>query len=423
MLEQTLLHAFSEGSPGFTVISPTTPAKSAEYKSKKNETEVETEDLNLHDIFDFLVCIHTKQSSNAWTHNNGIIVSQGSSLPPQCVSDTHVLRDRDSNTSNSYTNQTPILQHSVWKARERKTGKIYAVKFVAAMDRIKKKERLDIRQNDSEVKTHRFMCHPYIIRLCGYIPRVSVRESRKPSVWINANGAYSALIMEYVNDGNLSEQVQRGPVKGKRSFNENEIAHIISQLCSAIFYLHNNRNTAHCDIKLANIVYDRTHRCIKLIDFGLAWGPRQMRIATKEMHSGRKEEKKRTIQTEQRQGTLEYLAPEQINGTIRCENMHKIDIWAIGICTYEMHYGSTPFSKATASDTMRSITMDVVHFPDDHSAPHVAVQVGRQKEFYTSTVARSFISFCLMKEAKKRPSIENILKHDWLNTVPRRYSK
>ncbi len=42
------------------------------------------------------------------------------------------------------------------------------------------------------------------------------------------------------------------------------------QLSEAIKYLHNEKNIAHRDIKLANILLCSKHNCIKLADFGLS---------------------------------------------------------------------------------------------------------------------------------------------------------
>lgn len=39
-------------------------------------------------------------------------------------------------------------------------------------------------------------------------------------------------------------------------------------------------------------------------------------------------------------GTLNYMAPEMLNGS---SYNQKVDIWALGVLTYKLFYGSYPF--------------------------------------------------------------------------------
>jgi serine/threonine protein kinase len=64
-------------------------------------------------------------------------------------------------------------------------------------------------------------------------------------------------------------------------------------------------------------------------------------------------------------GTLDYLAPEMIQGEPQDE---KIDSWAIGIIIYECMCGYAPFefddSKESYSATVKNVLEGVISFPD-----------------------------------------------------------
>ena len=101
------------------------------------------------------------------------------------------------------------------------------------------------------------------------------------------------------------------------------------------------RNIIHRDIKMSNIIVDRTGY-LKLIDFGLA-----------------KQTKDHTYTTI---GTPYYMAPEVILGrgyTYHC------DYWSAGVILYKMFYGSYPFGNESFNcvDIYNSILNSTYKFP------------------------------------------------------------
>lgn len=51
-------------------------------------------------------------------------------------------------------------------------------------------------------------------------------------------------------------------------------------------------------------------------------------------------------------GTLDYLPPEMVT---QQSYSHKIDIWSIGILTFELLTGKPPFERPTQENTYRAI--------------------------------------------------------------------
>eukprot|EP00344_Euplotes_crassus_P000836 CAMPEP_0197000960 /NCGR_PEP_ID=MMETSP1380-20130617/5764_1 /TAXON_ID=5936 /ORGANISM="Euplotes crassus, Strain CT5" /LENGTH=349 /DNA_ID=CAMNT_0042418435 /DNA_START=530 /DNA_END=1579 /DNA_ORIENTATION=+ len=120
---------------------------------------------------------------------------------------------------------------------------------------------------------------------------------------------------------------------------------------------------------------------IKVGDFGLA---------TKLDFDG---EKKRTIC-----GTPNYIAPEVIEG--KSGHSYEVDIWSLGVVVYTLLIGKPPFETSNVKKTYSRIKNNTYSFPD-----HVQI----------SKAAKDLIKRILIKDPKKRPSIDDILNHDFLN--------
>lgn len=96
-------------------------------------------------------------------------------------------------------------------------------------------------------------------------------------------------------------------------------------------------------------------------------------------------------------GTVDYVAPELIYQEPYDE---KIDIWAVGILSYELLTGSAPFTGQNEKDTYSNIT-------------NLDLQCNEIYE-NVSAEAKDFITKILVSVPSKRMSLQEMLKHPWL---------
>lgn len=103
-------------------------------------------------------------------------------------------------------------------------------------------------------------------------------------------------------------------------------------------------------------------------------------------------------------GTLDYLAPEMVEGKPHTE---KVDVWSLGVLLYELLFGSPPFLAEGHGETYRRIVGVDLHFPDLDSKLDPASK--RSMELACDLIAR-----LLVKEPQERLSLEDVLLHPWV---------
>ncbi|XP_064414591.1 myosin light chain kinase 3 [Latimeria chalumnae] len=193
------------------------------------------------------------------------------------------------------------------------------------------------------------------------------------------------LIMEYVDGGELFDRI----INENYTLTELDAIIFTKQICEGVNYLH-QQYILHLDLKPENILcVNHTGNQIKIIDFGLA---RRYKPQEKlKVHFG----------------TPEFLAPEVVNYD---HVSFSTDMWSMGIITYMLLSGLSPFLGETETETMNNIVQCNWCF-DAEAFEHVSEE------------AKDFISKLIVKEKCVRVNATQCLKHDWLNNLPEKAKK
>ncbi|XP_061241873.1 myosin light chain kinase 3 isoform X1 [Bos javanicus] len=193
------------------------------------------------------------------------------------------------------------------------------------------------------------------------------------------------LVMEYVDGGELFDRI----TEEKYHLTELDVVLFTKQICEGVHYLHQHY-VLHLDLKPENILcVNQTGHQIKIIDFGLArrYKPRE--------------------KLKVNFGTPEFLAPEVVNYEFVS---FPTDMWSVGVITYMLLSGLSPFLGETDAETMNFIVNCNWDFDADTFE-------GLSEE------AKDFVSRLLVKEKSCRMSATQCLKHEWLNNLPAKASK
>ena len=177
--------------------------------------------------------------------------------------------------------------------------------------------------------------------------------------------------MEYCHCGSIQSFLRSG-----NRLKEDELREVVSCCLLGLSYLH-NRNVMHRDIKPDNLFISESG-VIKLGDFGLA---------VQLEHSCSK--RNTTC------GTSLYMAPEVYEE----EACLKSDVWALGISIIEMAENKNPFAGMTSA----KIVNQVLNKP----SPTLSSS-------QCSSDLIDFVKQCLVKDVKKRASVEELLKHPFV---------
>ncbi|XP_078056255.1 death-associated protein kinase 2 isoform X1 [Mustelus asterias] len=248
----------------------------------------------------------------------------------------------------------------VKKCWEKSSGIEYAAKFIKKRQVRASRRGVRREEIEREVNILQQLQHSNIITLHD------VYENKTDVV----------LILELVSGGELFDFLAQ-----KESLSEEEATAFIKQILSGVNYLH-SKNIAHFDLKPENIMLlDKIpvpH--IKLIDFGLAHT----------IQDG--------VEFKNIFGTPEFVAPEIVN----YEPLGlPADMWSIGVITYILLSGASPFLGETKQETLANIS---------------AMNYDFDEEFFshTSELAKDFIKKLLVKDTRKRLNIKDALSHPWI---------
>jgi polo-like kinase 1 len=235
------------------------------------------------------------------------------------------------------------------------TKKVHAAKVVTKSSLVKSRAKQKL---ISEIKIHKSLHHPMIVSFEHYFE--------------DTENVY--ILLEMCQNQSLNELLKR-----RKRLTEIETQCYLVQLIKALKYLHSHR-VIHRDLKLGNLfLTDKME--LKVGDFGLA---------TKLEFEG---ERKRTVC-----GTPNYIAPEILDG--KTGHSYEVDIWSLGVICYTLIIGKPPFETQDVKTTYKKIKMNSYSFPEG------AV---------ISEAGRSLITEILNTDPLKRPSLDQILAHDFFN--------
>ena len=211
----------------------------------------------------------------------------------------------------------------VYLAKERATGFVCALKVLHKSELQQGKVEKQVRR---EIEIHSNLRHPNILRFHGHF-----HDSKR-----------IFLILEFAGKGELYKHLRR-----ENRFPEWKAAQYIAQMAAALKYLH-KKHVMHRDIKPENILVG-IHGEIKISDFG--WS----------VHAPNN--RRNTMC-----GTLDYLPPEMIKpGSQENYYNEKVDLWSLGVLTYEFLCGEAPFED-TPVMTQRRIARGEMTVPKFVSA-------------------------------------------------------
>lgn len=182
------------------------------------------------------------------------------------------------------------------------------------------------------------------------------------------------ILLEICDNRTLNELLKR-----RKTLTELEVQCYIVQLIKALKYLHTHR-VIHRDLKLGNLFLNDKME-LKVGDFGLA---------TKLDYEG---EKKRTVC-----GTPNYIAPEILDS--KTGHSYEVDIWSMGVIIYTLIIGKPPFETQDIKSTYKKIKTCSYDFPE---------------EAKISPAAKSLIGEILVHDPSKRPTLDQILTHEFFN--------
>uniref|UniRef100_A0A673HK75 non-specific serine/threonine protein kinase n=1 Tax=Sinocyclocheilus rhinocerous TaxID=307959 RepID=A0A673HK75_9TELE len=241
----------------------------------------------------------------------------------------------------------------VKRCDQRGSKRTVAVKFV-------NKKLMKRDQVTHEFSVLQRLQHPHLVRLLDTF---------------ETSSSY-ALVLEMSDQGRLLDYIVSWG-----NLTEEKVAFYLRDILEALQYLHNCR-IVHLDLKPENLLVEQSpsQPMVKLTDFGDAV----------QLNS--------TPYVHPLLGSPEFAAPELVLGDPVSLSS---DLWSLGVVTYVMLSGASPFLDESVEETCLNICRLDFSFPDDYFQG-------------VSQAARDFVCLLLRTESSKRPPAATCLQDPWL---------
>eukprot|EP01083_Nonionella_stella_P080088 219891_1 len=226
-------------------------------------------------------------------------------------------------------------------------------------------------------------CHSRLDKLSCEIRALAMCRNKRIVEYIGSHLVNQELwiILEFLDGGSVFDMARERPVR------EEIVQYLMRRILQSIHHLH-SLGFVHRDIKGANILLEKDGS-VKLGDFGLV---------TEIDESG-------FCMDQSTIGSPFWIAPEII--IPECKYDAKVDIWSLGITCFELMTGDLPHSDTS----MLSLFPAIVDSPPPEPRP------------FWSNSLKSFVSQCLQKDPKKRPSAHTLLNHKFIKRAPTRSAR
>jgi len=208
----------------------------------------------------------------------------------------------------------------VYKARDTRLDRTVAIKILPAAVAADPHRRERFRREARAIAT---LSHPHICALHD----------------VGDADGVEFLVMEYLPGETLAHRLLRGPLPIA------EVVRIGADLAEALDAAH-RQGVVHRDLKPSNVML--TAGGATILDFGLATWQR----GEDAMSPGLPAAPSTVTQTGMIVGTIQYMAPEQVEGKAADA---RADIFALGTMLYEMTTGRKAFEGASGASVMAAI--------------------------------------------------------------------
>ncbi|KAG6926438.1 polo like kinase 5 [Chelydra serpentina] len=239
-----------------------------------------------------------------------------------------------------------------YKLTDTSTGKVYAVKIVPQARITRLESRGKV---EREIELHCHLSHRHVV---GFHRHFADRDN-------------IYMILEYCSRKSLAHIL-----KARKTLTEPEVRYYLRQIIAGLRYLH-QQGIIHRDLKLSNFFLTKNMQ-VKIGDLGLA---------TRDEQAGRR----RGVVC----GTPNYLAPEVI---AKKGHSFQSDIWALGCVMYTALTGCSPF-EITPKQEMYQCIREGRYPTPNHLSPS----------------ARNLIGRLLAPSPSARPSLEEVLEHEFFS--------